>query len=155
MILFLEGIRNRGPRRCIRMPCALIQELPIEREAQYLFLSEPIRERLLEPLVISPERHFAAKQQAEGCVLASDLTAAGDPGLERDHWRRHVRECVEALLPALEFVSLPCSWEGFYDVTPLTTRQSSARCVRGSRSPRASAATASCSRLRSAGSSPR
>ena len=92
--------------------------MPIEREARYLFLSEPIRERLLEPLVISPERHFAAKQLADGRVLASDLTAAGDPGLERDGWRRHVRECVEALLPALEFVSLPLLVEGFYDVTP-------------------------------------
>ena len=33
---------------------ALIPELPIEREARYLFLSEPVRERLLDPLVISP-----------------------------------------------------------------------------------------------------
>jgi sarcosine oxidase, subunit beta len=97
---------------------ALIPELPIEREARYLFLSEPIRERLIEPLVISPERHFAAKQLADGRVLASDLTAAGDPRLERDGWRRHVRECIEALLPALEFVPLPLLVEGFYDVTP-------------------------------------
>lgn len=97
---------------------ALIPELPIQREVRYLFLSEPISERLLEPLVISPERHFAAKQLADGRVLASDLTAAGDPDLKRDGWRRHVRECVEALLPALEFVSLPLLVEGFYDVTP-------------------------------------
>lgn len=97
---------------------ALLPELPIEREARYLFLSEPIRERLLEPLVISAERHFAAKQLADGRVLASDLTAAGDPGLGRDGWRRHVRKCVETLLPALEFVSLPLLVEGFYDVTP-------------------------------------
>ena len=97
---------------------ALVPELPIEREARYLFLSDPIRERLLDPLVISPERHFAAKQLADGRVLASDLTAAGDPGLERDNWRSHVRHCLEALLPALEFVSLPLLVEGFYDVTP-------------------------------------
>ena len=61
---------------------ALIPELPIEREARYLFLSEPIRERLLEPLVISPERHFAAKQLADGRVLASDLAAAGDAAVD-------------------------------------------------------------------------
>jgi len=97
---------------------ALLPELPIEREARYLFLSEPIRERLLESLVISPERHFAAKQLADGRVLASDLTAAGDPDVERESWRRHVRQCVETLLPALEFVSLPLLVEGFYDVTP-------------------------------------
>jgi sarcosine oxidase subunit beta len=97
---------------------ALIPELPIEREPRYLFLSEPIRERLLEPLVISPERHFAAKQLADGRVLASDLTAAGHPDQARDGWRRHVRTCVEALLPGLQFVSLPLLVEGFYDVTP-------------------------------------
>jgi sarcosine oxidase, subunit beta len=97
---------------------ALVPELPIEREARYLFLSEPIRERLLEPLVISPERHFAAKQLAAGRVLASDLAAAGDPVLEREGWRRHVRDCVEALLPMLQFVSFPLLVEGFYDVTP-------------------------------------
>ena len=97
---------------------ALVPELPIEREARYLFLSEPIRERLLEPLVISPERHFAAKQLADGRVLASDLSATGDPERERDGWRRHVRECVDALLPALEFVSLPLLVKGIYDVTP-------------------------------------
>lgn len=95
-----------------------LPELPIERETRYLFLSEPIRERLLEPLVVSPELHFAAKQLADGRVLASDLTAAGDPSHAREHWRRHVRTCVEALLPALQFVSLPLLVEGDYDVTP-------------------------------------
>ena len=32
----------------------LVPELPIEREDRYLFHSEPIAERLLEPLVVSP-----------------------------------------------------------------------------------------------------
>ena len=49
--------------------------LPIEKEPRYLFLSEPIRERLLEPLVVTTERAFAAKQLANGRVLASDLAA--------------------------------------------------------------------------------
>ena len=96
----------------------LVPELPIEREPRYLFLSEAIRERLLEPLVISPERHFAAKQLADGRVLASDLTAAGDAELERDGWLMHVRTCITTLLPALEYVTFPHLVEGFYDVTP-------------------------------------
>lgn len=49
-------------------------------EARRLFYSERVRERLLEPLVVSGERRFAAKQLAEGWLLASDLAAAGDPG---------------------------------------------------------------------------
>jgi len=55
----------------------LLPELPIRPEARYLFFSDPIRERLLEPLVVSPERRFAAKQLGDGRLLASDLGALG------------------------------------------------------------------------------
>ena len=54
-------------------------DLPIAGEERFLFLSRPLRERLLEPLVVATERQFAAKQLADGRVLASDLSAAGDP----------------------------------------------------------------------------
>ena len=93
-------------------------ELPIERETRYLFYSDPLGERLLEPLVVSPERHFAAKQLADGRLLASDLHATGDPEADRRRWREHVRRCVLELLPHLEFVPLPLLVEGLYDVTP-------------------------------------
>src|SRR5215207_228525 len=74
----------------------LLPELPIRPEARYLFFSDPIRERLLEPLVVSPERRFAAKQLADGRVLASDLGArAGD----LDGGRSNVRVAFEELLP--------------------------------------------------------
>ena len=52
-------------------------DLPIVEEPRTLFLSEPIRERLLEPLVIAVDRGIAAKQLADGRVLASDLRARG------------------------------------------------------------------------------
>ncbi len=93
-------------------------ELPIEKEARYLFFSEPIRERLLEPLVVASERRFAAKQLANGRVLASDLDAGGDPESGAQHWRENVSEGIRSLLPALEFVSFPILVEGFYDITP-------------------------------------
>jgi sarcosine oxidase subunit beta len=93
-------------------------ELPIEREARYLFLGDPLDERLLEPLVVAPERHFAAKQLADGRLLASDLHAVGDPETERETWREHVRASILELLPHLEFVALPLLVEGLYDVTP-------------------------------------
>jgi sarcosine oxidase subunit beta len=93
-------------------------DLPIEREPRYLFYSNPIRERLLEPLVVSPERHFAAKHLADGSVLASDLRAGGDPAGEKADWYAHVRRTIAELLPILEHVSFPVMVEGFYDVTP-------------------------------------
>ena len=72
-----------------------------------MLYSESIRERLLEPLVVSAERHFAAKQLGNGRVLASDLAARGDPVEGEPRWRAHVRDTIRALLPQLEFVSFP------------------------------------------------
>jgi len=96
----------------------LLPELPIRPEARYLFFSDPIRERLLEPLVVSPEHRFAAKQLGDGRLLASDLGAVGDPGVDLDRWRANVRRAFENLLPQLVFVPLPALVEGMYDVTP-------------------------------------
>jgi sarcosine oxidase, subunit beta len=96
---------------------SLVPSLPIAREDRYLFYSEPIRERLLEPLVISPAREFAAKQLGNGRVLVSDLGARGDAsGAER--WRANIRAGIDELLPVLTYVSLPLLVHGEYDVTP-------------------------------------
>ncbi len=96
----------------------LLPELPIHPEMRFLFFSEPIRERLLDPLVVSHERRFAAKQLGDGRVLASDLGARGDAAAEADGWRANVRGAFEELLPQLVFVALPTLVEGVYDVTP-------------------------------------
>ena len=96
----------------------LLPELPIASEPRYLFLSEPMRERLLEPLVVSPERRFAAKQLGDGRLLASDLAALGDAGAQLEAWRANVRRGFEELLPQLVFVPLPTLVSGVYDVTP-------------------------------------
>lgn len=93
-------------------------ELPITPEPRYIFYSDPIRERLLEPLVVSGERRFAAKQLADGRVLASDLGARGDSRSGEPEWRRHVRSVIRELLPRLEYVTFPLLVEGVYDVTP-------------------------------------
>jgi sarcosine oxidase subunit beta len=92
--------------------------LPIEREARHLFFSEPIADRILEPLVIAPDRHFAAKQLADGRILASDLAAEGDPEAGRARWLGHVREVANDLLPRLTYVSFSILVTGSYDVTP-------------------------------------
>jgi len=87
-------------------------DLPIVEEPRTLFLSEPIRERLLEPLVIAADRGIAAKQLADGRVLASDLRAGADPA------RGRLREELDRLLPVLRYVSLPIVATGMYDMTP-------------------------------------
>jgi sarcosine oxidase subunit beta len=101
-----------------RLIAPLGMELPIVAEDRYLFFSEPIRERLLDPLVVVPERGFAAKQLADGRVLASDLVARGDETEGRERWRATIRSATEALLPRLAHVSYPLLVRGIYDVTP-------------------------------------
>ncbi len=93
-------------------------DLPIVKEPRYLFLSQPVRERLLDPLVVSGERAFAAKQLADGRVLTSHTAADGEPAEDAGAWRQTVRANIEVLLPRLQYVSFPILVEGFYDVTP-------------------------------------
>ena len=93
-------------------------DLPIAGEERFLFLSRPLRERLLEPLVVATERQFAAKQLADGRVLASDLSAAGDPVQGEARWRTAIRDAIRELLPALEYVDFPLLMHGTYDTTP-------------------------------------
>ena len=92
-------------------------ELPIGREDRFLFLSEPIRERLLDPLVVSAERRFAAKQLGDGRVLSSDLGARGDES-QRETWRANIRAGIDELVPSLAYVPFPVLVRGEYDVTP-------------------------------------
>ncbi len=93
-------------------------DVPLRPEQRFLFLSDPIGERLLEPLVIATEIAFAAKQLADGRVLASDLHAEGDPAAGVEQWRRTVHAGIETLLPRLQMVALPHLVSGVYDVSP-------------------------------------
>jgi sarcosine oxidase subunit beta len=77
-----------------------------------------MEERLLDPLVIAVDRRFAAKQLADGRVLASDLDATGDVEERAEFWRRRVRQLTVDLFPRFEFVVLPLLVRGIYDLTP-------------------------------------
>jgi sarcosine oxidase subunit beta len=93
-------------------------DVPIEPESRWLFLSEPIGERLVDPLVVSAERRFAAKQLADGRVLASDLSAVEDTDANAPTWRVAIRRSIRELLPVLEHVDFSVLVHGVYDVTP-------------------------------------
>ena len=91
---------------------------PIVAENRWLFFSDPIPERLLDPLVVAVDRRFAAKQLADGRVLTSDLGAiAADDG-DAETMRRHVRQAAVELFPRFEYMALPLLVRGVYDVTP-------------------------------------
>ena len=93
-------------------------DVPIVAENRWLFFSDPIAERLLDPLVVAVDRRFAAKQLADGRVLTSDLSAiAADDG-DAETVRRHVRQSAVELFPRFEYVALRLLVRGVYDVTP-------------------------------------
>jgi sarcosine oxidase subunit beta len=122
---FADGTRDQARRVAVAASVdtpALLRpigvDLPIVAEDRWLFFSDPIKERLLDPLVVAVDRHFAAKQLADGRMLASDLRAAGNAGEVRERWRRRGRQTVVDLLPRLEYVDLPLLVRGVYDLTP-------------------------------------
>jgi len=89
-------------------------EVPIAAAPRHLFFSRPVAERILEPLVIAPDLGFAAKQLADGRVLAADLRGDGGP----EGWRRTIRAGTESLLPRLQAVAFAELVTGVYDMTP-------------------------------------
>lgn len=93
-------------------------ELPIEVTAKHLFYSDPLSPGRLRPLVVSAERGFAAKQLADGRLLASDLAADGDPRTAQGRWRQRVHAVLGELLPQLAATELPTVVSGQYDSTP-------------------------------------
>jgi sarcosine oxidase subunit beta len=93
-------------------------DLPIGPAAKHLFYSDPLPDGLLRPLVVSAEREFAAKQLADGRVLASDLMAAGDPSSSSPGWLQRVHDVIGDLLPELAGVEFPTVVSGEYDATP-------------------------------------
>ena len=93
-------------------------DLPIVPTERHLFYSEPVAERVLEPLVVSSERHVAAKQLANGRILASDLSASGTVDEGRRAWLAHIRVVTGELLPRLSFASFSQLVSGRYDSTP-------------------------------------
>lgn len=93
-------------------------DLPIAAEKRWLFFSDPIRDRLLEPLVVAVDRHFAAKQLADGRVLASDLGRRDADDRQAESMRRDVMQAAVGLFPRFEFVTLSQLVSGVYDVTP-------------------------------------
>ena len=93
-------------------------DLPIVAENRWLFFSDPISERLLDPLVVAVDRRFAAKQLADGRVLASDLGSVDADDSDAETMRRNVKQKAIELFPRFEYVALPLLVRGVYDNTP-------------------------------------
>jgi sarcosine oxidase subunit beta len=101
-----------------RLVAPLGLSLPIVREPRFLLLGDPRADRWLDPLVIAIDRGVAAKQLADGRLLASDLRAAGEPETASGRWRRRIRDGFSDLVPGVADDPLARVVEGYYDMTP-------------------------------------
>jgi sarcosine oxidase subunit beta len=94
-------------------------DLPIRAEPRYLFYSDPVLERICDPLVVSREREFAVKQMSDGAFLTSYLGAGREVREQMpEAWKACIAEAAEEILPALLDVSLTHLVKGYYDMTP-------------------------------------
>jgi 3-hydroxybutyryl-CoA dehydrogenase len=125
LLSLADGSQARAGQVVVAAGCgspALVSELglelPIAPEPRHLFFSPPLPARLLDPLVMSAERRVAAKQLADGRLLASDLAAAGDASESSDVWLERLRAGLRELLPMLARVPLHDRVSGLYDATP-------------------------------------
>lgn len=92
-------------------------EVPITRVARHLHFTDPVPERFLDPLVVAPERSFAAKQLQSGPVMLSGLSGETvEVSLEAQQAR--VIELGKALVPRLGDLRIRRTVQGFYDTTP-------------------------------------
>jgi sarcosine oxidase subunit beta len=119
--------RAQGEAACVIVAAAvetpwLLQplgaDIPIVAESRWLFFSDSVVERLLDPFVVAVDRRFAAKQLGDGRVLVSDLSSTEADDRVAETMRRHVRRVAVELFPRFEYVALALLVHGVYDVTP-------------------------------------
>lgn len=93
-------------------------ELPIEFEKRRILYTNRIEERLLEPLLVSFEKGFAAKQLTDGVIYLSYLGKdLGDSYSMFDYQARAAETGME-LLDFLDKIEFRTHLDGIYDSTP-------------------------------------
>lgn len=93
-------------------------ELPIEFEKRRILYTNRIKERLLEPLLISFEMGFAAKQLTDGVIYLSYLGDDVEPSKSLYDFQVKAAEVGMEIFPPLEHVEFRTHVDGIYDSTP-------------------------------------
>jgi len=93
-------------------------DLPIKFEKRRILYTNRIEERLIEPLLISFEMGFAAKQLTEGSIYLSYLGGDLEPGYSLFDYQVKAAEVGMELFPPLEKVEFQTHLDGTYDSTP-------------------------------------
>ncbi|MFA9557712.1 NAD(P)/FAD-dependent oxidoreductase [Evansella sp. AB-rgal1] len=92
--------------------------LPITFEKRRILYTKKIEERLLDPLLMSFEKGFAAKQFANGVLYMSYLGKDLDADSNLQDFQRKTLEVGREIFPVLDQVELRTHIDGIYDSTP-------------------------------------
>lgn len=93
-------------------------EIPIQPEVRRILYTNRIEERILEPLLISFERGFAAKQLTDGTIYLSYLGSDMKPPYNSFDYQMKAAEVGMELFPPLAQVEFRTHVDGTYDSTP-------------------------------------
>lgn len=93
-------------------------ELPIDFEVRRILYTNRIEERILEPLLVSFEKGFAAKQLTDGTLYLSYLGKDLKPPYNMFDFQYKAAEVGMEIFPPLEKVVFKTHVDGTYDSTP-------------------------------------
>ena len=95
--------------------------LDIRRVSRWLFYSEPLAERVVQPLVISSRLGIALRQTATGEIMMGwldDRVGREGSSVDETEWRQRASEAASQLIPTLAGTRFARAVPGAYDVTP-------------------------------------
>lgn len=93
-------------------------DLPIEFEVRRILYTNRVDERILEPLLVSFEKGFAAKQLTDGTLYLSYLGKDLKPPYNMFDFQYKAAEVGMEIFPPLENVVFKTHVDGTYDSTP-------------------------------------
>lgn len=93
-------------------------DLPIEFDTRRILYTNRMEERMIEPLLISFEMGFAAKQLTDGVIYLSYLGKDLKPPYDMFDFQLKAAEVGMELYPPLEHVEFRTHVDGTYDSTP-------------------------------------
>lgn len=93
-------------------------DLPIEFEKRRILYTSRIEERILEPLLVSFEKGFAAKQLTDGTLYCSYIGKNLPSSYSMFDFQLKAAEVGLELFPPLEKVEFRTHFDGTYDSTP-------------------------------------
>jgi sarcosine oxidase, subunit beta len=93
-------------------------DLPIQFEVRRILYTNRVEERVLEPLLVSFEKGFAAKQLTDGTIYLSYLGKDLQPPYNMFDFQLRAAEVGIDIFPPLEHVVFKTHLDGKYDSTP-------------------------------------